>query len=126
VTAMVRAQNDGRLADLVIICTAAPSAFAQALASIDRGGTILFFAPTPPGFELPLRVADIWRNGITLLPSYGASPLDIVTAIDLIRNHRIPVLDMITHRLGLVQAALAFQLVAEAKESLKVIIYPNE
>jgi L-iditol 2-dehydrogenase len=33
---------------------------------------------------------------------------------------------MITHRLGLAETFKGFQLVAEAKESIKVIIYPQK
>jgi L-iditol 2-dehydrogenase len=118
--------NDGRLADLVIICTGALPAFTQALKSVDRGGTVLFFAPTDPGVHLPIPVNEFWRNGITLLPSYGASPLDCTQAIELIRSGRVPVKLMITHRLSLEETALGFKLVAEAKESIKVIIEPHK
>jgi L-iditol 2-dehydrogenase len=121
----LREINDNRLADLVIICTGAFPAFTQALRSVDRGGTVLFFAPTAPGVELPIPVNDFWRNGIKLMPSYGNSPLDATVAIELIRAGRVPVHKMITHRLGLEEAALGFQLVAEAKESIKVIIEPH-
>jgi L-iditol 2-dehydrogenase len=117
--------NDGKLADLVIICTGALPAFTQALQCVDRGGTVLFFAPTDPGVELPVPVNDFWRNGITLLPSYGASPLDCTQAIELIRSGRVPVRKMITHRLSLAETALGFKLVAEASESIKVIIEPH-
>jgi L-iditol 2-dehydrogenase len=121
----LREANDGRLAELVIICTGALSAFTQALQSVDRGGTVLFFAPTDPGVELSVPVNEFWRNGITLLPSYGASPLDCTQAIELIRSRRVPVRQMITHRLSLEETALGFKLVAEAKESIKVIIEPH-
>jgi L-iditol 2-dehydrogenase len=121
----LREANDGRLAELVIICTGALSAFTQALQSVDRGGTVLFFAPTDPDVELPIPVNEFWRNGITLLPSYGASPLDCTQAIELIRSRRVPVRQMITHRLSLEETALGFKLVAEAKESIKVIIEPH-
>lgn len=121
----LRAVNDGRLADLVIICAGVLSAFNQALKSVDRGGTVLFFAPTDPGVELPVPVNDFWRNGITLLPSYGASPLDCTQAIELIRSGRVPVQKMITHRLSLEETELGFRLVEEAKESIKVIIEPH-
>jgi L-iditol 2-dehydrogenase len=117
--------NDGRLADLVIICTGALPAFTQALQCVDRGGTVLFFAPTDSGVELSVPVNDFWRNGITLLPSYGASPLDCTQAIELIRSGRVPVRKMITHRLSLAETALGFKLVAEASESIKVIIKPH-
>jgi L-iditol 2-dehydrogenase len=109
----------------VIVCTGAFPAFLQALQSVDRGGTVLFFAPTGPGVDLPVPVNDFWRNGITLMPSYGNSPLDAIVAIELIRARRVPVCEMITHRLSLAETGLGFQLVAEAGESIKVIIEPH-
>ncbi len=121
----LRQANEGRLADLVIVCTGAFPAFQQALQSVDRGGTVLFFAPTEPSVDLPVPVNDFWRNGITLMPSYGNSPLDAVVAIELIRARRVPVAEMITHRLSLAETGLGFQLVAEAGESIKVIIEPQ-
>jgi L-iditol 2-dehydrogenase len=125
VPSRLREANDSRLANLVIICTGALSAFHQALRLVDRGGTVLFFAPTDPGVELPVPVNEFWRNGITLLPSYGASPLDCIQAIALIRSGRVPVSKMITHRLRLAETASGFKLVAEAKECIKVIIEPH-
>jgi len=124
VPARLRQANEGRLADLVIVCTGAFPAFIQALQSVDRGGTVLFFAPTEPGVDLPVPVNDFWRNSITLMPSYGNSPLDAVVAIELIRARRVPVREMITHRLSLAETGLGFQLVAEPGESIKVIIEP--
>ena len=121
----VRQVNDGRLADLVIVCTGAFPAFEQALQAVDRGGTVLFFAPTEPGVSLPIPVNDFWRNGITLLPSYGGSPLDITIAIDLLRARRVPVQEMITHHVGLAEAARGFQTVAQGDKSIKVIIEPQ-
>jgi L-iditol 2-dehydrogenase len=117
--------NDGKLADLVIVCTGAMSAFKQALKSVDRGGTVLFFAATGPNEELPVPVNEFWRNSITLLPSYGNSPADAVKAIALIRSGRVPVNRLITHRLSLAETGKGFELVAEAGESIKVIIEPQ-
>jgi L-iditol 2-dehydrogenase len=125
VSARLRQANDDRLADLVIVCTGAFSAFCQALQSVDRGGTVLFFAPTEPGMALPVPVNEFWRNGITLMTSYGGTPLDIGVATDLIRAQRVPVHKMITHRLGLAETGLGFRLVAEGRESIKVIIEPQ-
>jgi L-iditol 2-dehydrogenase len=126
IPARVREANGGRLVDLVIICVGIVSVFSDALRCVDRGGTVLFFAPTDPGVELPVPVNDFWRNGIMLLPSYGAAPLDCVQAIELIRSRRVPVAEMITHRLPLEETALGFGLVAEAKECIKVIIEPHK
>ena len=117
---------DGRLADLVIVCSGATSAIRQALESVERGGTILFFAPTAPGVSIPISVNDLfWRHEITLTSSYGGSPADYAAALDLIGAGRIRVREMITHRLGLAQTGLGFQLVARAQDSLKVIIEPQ-
>jgi len=125
VPARVRALNDNRPADLVIVCTGALSAFKQALQSVDRGGTVLCFATTDPGVELPIPLNDFWRNGITVLPSYANSPYDAQVAIQLLRARRLPAQDMITHRLGLAETGLGFKLMTSGKDSLKVIIEPQ-
>ena len=124
--ASLRQAADGRLADLVVICSGATSAINQALESVERGGTVLFFAPTEPGVSIPISVNDLfWRNEITLTSSYGGSPADYATALELIQSGRIRVKEMITHRLGLAETGLGFQLVAQARDSLKVIIEPQ-
>jgi len=118
--------NDGHLADLVIVCTGATSAINQALQSVERGGTVLFFAPTNPGVTIPISVNDFFfRNDITLTTSYAGSPADYSTALELIRARRVQVREMITHRLSLAETGLGFQLVAKAKNSIKVIINPQ-
>lgn len=125
IPARVRQINNGRLADLVIVCTGVLSAFAQALKSVDRGGTILCFATTEPGVDLPVPINDFWRNEIKMMPSYGNSPLDATVAIELIRSGRVPVKKMITHRFPLEKTGIGFQLVAEGRDSLKIIIEPQ-
>ena len=125
VPGLLRQFNNNCLADLVIVCAGALSAFEQALRCVDRGGTVLFFAPLQPGINLSVPVNDFWRNGITLMPSYGNSPDDAIAAIELIRLRRVPVRKMITHRLPLEKTALGFKLTSEAKRCIKVIIKPH-
>lgn len=122
----VRQVNNNRLADLVVVCTGALSAFKQALKSVDRGGTVLCFATTEPHEEIPVPMNEFWRNEIKLMPSYGCAPLDAAVAIELIRNRRVPVKQLTTHRLSLEETALGFRLVSEAKECIKVIIEPHK
>ncbi len=118
--------NNGRLADVVIICTGAMPAITQALASVERGGTILFFASPEPGVTVPLPVFDLWKNEVSIVNSYGASPLDITHAIEMINAGRVEVTDMITHRFGLADTGEGFKLVAGAGESMKVIVEPQK
>lgn len=117
--------NKGWLADLVIVCAGTISAYIQALQSVDRGGIVLCFAPLEPGLNFVFPFFDFWNDGITLLSTYGGSPFDIMTAIELIRTHRLPLREMVTHRLPLAETGYGFRLVTEAKESIKVIIEPH-
>ena len=122
----LRKINNGKLADLVIVCTGAFSAFKQALQCVDRGGTVLFFAATDPGVELPVPVNEFWRKEIKLMTSYGSAPPDNAKALELIHKGHIPVRKLITHRISLKEAGTGFRLVAEAGESMKVIIEPHK
>jgi len=122
----IREANGGRPADLVIVCAGALAPFKQALASVDRGGTILAFATTDPGVELPVPLNDFWRNDITLKPSYGNSPLDAKVALELIAARRVPVAEMITHRLPLDRTPEGFRLMSTpGGDQLKVVIVPD-
>ncbi len=120
----VRDGTDGHLADLVVTCTGAPKAIAQGLACVDRGGTILLFAPTEPTAKIEIPFNALWRDEITTVASYGGSPQDIRAAITLLAERKIAVADLITHVLPLEEAAKGFHLVAQAKDSLKVVLRP--
>ena len=127
VPARLREANNGRLADLVIVCTGALPALQQALESVERGGTVLFFAPTAPGVSLPVPINDVFfRNDVTLTTTYAGAPADLATAMDMIASGRVQVGEMISHRLGLAEAGLGFKLTADAGDSLKVIIQPQK
>ena len=112
----------------MIACTGAASAIKQALNSVERGGTVLFFAPTGPGVTIPISINDIfWRNDITLTTSYAGSPADHAVALEMIRAGALRVKEMITHRLSLAETGLGFRMVTHPQEynSIKVIIQPQ-
>src|SRR2546428_21560 len=124
VPARAREANGGDPADLVVTCTGAPKAIAQGLASVDRGGTVLFFAPIDPMAKVNIPFNELWREEITLTSSYGGSPRDIRESVNLLREKRLIVTDLITHVLPLGKAAEGFRLVAEAHDSIKVVLRP--
>lgn len=117
--------NDGRLAEIVIVATGSKVALEQAFQAVDRGGAILFFAPTDPGIKIDMPFNDLWRKEIAMTSSYAGSPRDILAAIELISSGRIDVDAMITHRLPLAETQKGFGLVAEAGASIKVVIKPQ-
>ena len=127
VPTLFKERNQGRGADLVIVCTSAKPAFEQAFAAVAKGGTILFFAPTLAGVELPISINNIfWRRDVTFATTYAGSPADCATALELITYGRVEVAAMISHRLPLAEAELGFKLTAGAEDSLKIIIRPQE
>ena len=125
VVGAVRKATGGRLADVVVTSAGAPAALKQALACVEPGGTILWFAPSGPDVELALPFNACWRNEVTLTSSYAASPRDLAEALALLTTGRVRVADLVTHQLPLAEAQRAFTLVAEAREGLKVVLLPG-
>jgi L-iditol 2-dehydrogenase len=107
-------------ADRIIVCTGSYQAVKQAFKCIDRKGIILFFAIPDKNIEIPN--VDFWRNEITLTSSYGAASVDLKETIDLIKNNKINIKNMITHKLPLEKIQEGFKIAVDAKESLKVIL----
>lgn len=121
----LRSNNDGRLADLVVVCTGVEAALKQALDLVEKGGIILFFAPSDPDFKLEIDFNDFWWSGVSIVTSYAASPKDLELALKLIEKKSVNVNDMITHRFPLSNIQEGFKIVEYSKENLKVIILPN-
>ncbi len=119
--------NGGRTAELVVACAGALSAFQQAMELVDRGGTVLCFATANPGQDLHVPINDFCRNEITLMPSYGKAPLVAVAARALIRSKRVPVAELVSHRIPLSRIQEGFAMTASGRDahgnpSLKVLV----
>lgn len=122
----VKKHNDGKLADLVILCAGVPSAVKQALQSVEAGGTILFFAPPQPNVEIPFPLFELWNKQIKMVSTYAGVKKDIDEAIKLLKSKKVEVTDMITHRLPLEETAKGFKLASQAQKSIKIIIEPHK
>jgi L-iditol 2-dehydrogenase len=118
--------ENGKKADVVFLCASADSAVEQAWQCVDKGGVIVLFAVPAPDKKVVVPVNDFWMKEITILTSYYCGPPDIIEAMKLIEWHNITVDDLITHRLPLTDIVKGFQLVTDGRESIKVIIKPNE
>jgi L-iditol 2-dehydrogenase len=126
ISEQIKKHNNGKLADLVILCAGVPSAVKQSLDSVAAGGTILLFAPTKPNVEIPFPLFDLWNKQIKMVSTYAGAPVDIKEAIDLIQSKKVKVTDLITHRFPLMEASRGFKLVEQAKNSIKIIIEPQK
>lgn len=120
---VIDGKNDYELrADRVVIATGAMQAVKQAFRCIDKKGVILLFAIPSQNIEVP--TVDFWRNELSLISSYGAADDDLEEALALIKNKRVNIEAMITHKLPLEKIQEGFRIVSEAKESLKVVLKP--
>ncbi len=123
----IRELNDGLLADQVIICRG--KFIPQGMSASEMGGTVLFFAGAKEGQTIPQTVNEIfWRTEITLTSAYAGSPSDCINALKLIRDERVNVKDMITHRFPLAEAGKGFMMVSRPweQDSIKVIVEPQK
>lgn len=107
-------------ADRIIMCTGAMPAFEAAFRYIDKKGIIMLFAI--PNRNISIPVEAFWRNELGIVSSYGAAPVDLEEALELIKNKKINVGDMITDRVKLEDIQKGFKIAGQAKDSLKVII----
>lgn len=126
VSKKIKMNNDGRLADFVILCAGVPSAVKQAIDCVEPGGTILWFAPTKPGINVVFPFFDIWNKQIKMYSTYAGAGKDIVDAIELIKSNVVTVTDMITHKLPMDKIPEGFKIAADASKSIKIIIEPNK
>jgi L-iditol 2-dehydrogenase len=117
--------ENGKKADVVILCTSAMTAVEQVWKCVDKGGSVVFFAVPGPDKQVTVPINHFWTREIRILTSYYCGPPDIVDSINLIETASIIVDDMITHQLPLKDIATGFQLVMDGQESVKVIIKPN-
>ena len=121
-----RKANDGRLADLVIVCF--DGFIPLALRSVERGGTVLLFGGAPEGATLPATINDLfWRTEITLTGTYAGAPHDCDTALRLIRAGSVPVEKTVTHVLPLEEGPAGFRAVCDPvrHDCIKVIVTPH-
>ncbi|KAF0158814.1 MAG: alcohol dehydrogenase [Syntrophaceae bacterium] len=118
--------ENGKKADIVFLCASADSAVEQAWRCVDKGGVIVLFAVPGPDKKVVVPINDFWMKEITIITSYYCGPPDINEAMRLIESDEIVVDDLITHRFALTDIVKGFRLVSQGRESIKVIIKPNE
>ncbi|MHA1569344.1 MAG: zinc-binding dehydrogenase [Alphaproteobacteria bacterium] len=118
----VREATDGQMADLVI---AGPPDVAALTTGIDcaaPAGVVLMFSPVAPGQTYAGDPNRFYFDEIRLLPSYSCGPDDTREALGLLSTGLVDLDAFITHRFPLDRAAEAYNLVAAAGDSAKVLV----
>jgi len=118
----VRAETDGRGADLVIVTAPNAEAYVDALRICRKGGTVCVFAPTSPNDKIEISPNMLFFNEIRIVPSYSTSHVETRMALQLILKGVIDAKKLITHRFLLERIAEAFKTAKESKECLKIVV----
>ncbi|HDI12343.1 MAG TPA: sorbitol dehydrogenase [Candidatus Bathyarchaeota archaeon] len=118
----VRAETDGRGADLVVVTAPSVGAYMEALRVCRKGGTVCVFAPTSPNDKIEVSPNRLFFNELKIVPSYSTSHVETRMALQLILQGVIDAKKLITHRFSLERIAEAFKAAKESKECLKIVI----
>jgi L-iditol 2-dehydrogenase len=124
VLATLKALNDGRKADVVIVTAGSIKAMEHSLALADGGATVLLFGISAPAATLPVSPYQLLFSELTLVGTYSSSHIETRQALKLIQAGRIEVESLITHRFKLAEVDRAIHLAAEHGESMKILITP--
>jgi len=88
------------------------------------GGTVLLFGVPPAGKSIRLEPFAFFHKGLTILSSY-TSLRNFSQAVSLIASGRLPVADLVTHRLPLERFAEGIEAIKAGTEVMKVMMLPN-
>jgi len=122
VPARLRAETQGRGADLAIVASGSKAAIMQALGSIRRGGRVCLFGVPSRGSVLGYDISELYNAGQQIVTSYGADEADTKAALEFISsNPRIE--RLVTHRFPLSDFDRAVE-AAAGGEAMKVLLTP--
>ena len=97
----------------------------RSLAFVRHGGKVLLFGVPPVGEKMELEAFPIFRKGLTILSSF-TSVRDSYQALDLLKQGRISLDGLISHKLPLAEFQQGIERIEQGVENVrKVIILPN-
>lgn len=118
--------NDGRGADAVFVAAPTIQAWESGLELCEKGGQLHLGAPPPPGTAWTIDSNALYFSEVQINSTYSAHHVDTQSVLDMLAAGRIDAEALITHRFGLHSVGAAIQLLLEADQSLKSVIYPTK
>jgi L-iditol 2-dehydrogenase len=119
---LVRRATDGRGVDLAVAASGHPSVARTAVEEVRRGGTVNLFGLPEAGSRLDVDLQQLYLRGVRVLPSYATTEREIRDVHDLVVAGRLPVADLVSHRVPLERIDEAFRLAGRPDEALKVVV----
>jgi len=116
----LKAETQGRGADLAIVASGSKAAIMQALGSIRRGGRVCLFGVPPKGTVLGYDISELYNSGQQIVTSYGANDVDTKAALGIIASNP-DFARLVTHRFPLSRFDEAVA-AATGGEAMKVVV----
>ena len=122
--ASLRAAAGGGGVDVAVDATGLPDVWEQAVASVGRGGTVVFFGGCAPGTTVTLDTRRVHYEELALVGAFHHTPALIREAVALLESEALVPDGLLTHTMGLADVPKALGLM-ERGQALKVLIEPN-
>ncbi|NPA79868.1 MAG: alcohol dehydrogenase catalytic domain-containing protein [Thermotogae bacterium] len=116
---------EGRRFRKVFVNPGTPSAVLSGLDFVKPGGSVILFAPLPPGRNVPLDFNRLYFDEITLIPSYSAGPDDTRLALRIISEGSVRPSKFVSARVPLSEISRGFDL-ARHPDVIKVMVRISE
>lgn len=112
----------GKGADIVIVCPNSLRAMDSGIQCAAPGGAVVFFTPAKPGGKLTIDPNYLYFRDINIVTSYSCGPDDTRNSLELIQSGIVTAHMLVTHRFNIEDTESAYRIVAQAWDSLKVLI----
>jgi L-iditol 2-dehydrogenase len=120
---LLRDATGGRGVDVAVDATGRAEVWEQAVASVGRGGTVVFFGGCAPGTTVTLDTRRVHYEELALVGAFHHTPALIRQAVALLESEALVPDGLLTHTMGLAQVPEALGLM-ERGQALKVLIEP--
>jgi L-iditol 2-dehydrogenase len=121
--ASLHAAAGGGGVDVAVDATGLPDVWEQAVASVGRGGTVVFFGGCAPGTTVTLDTRRVHYEELALVGAFHHTPALIREAVALLESEALVPDGLLTHTMGLADVPKALGLM-ERGQALKVLIEP--
>jgi L-iditol 2-dehydrogenase len=122
----ILSKTENRGVDVAVVATGNLDAIAQSMDLVRKGGMVVLFGVPSKDAKMQVDMSKIYSKEITIMPSYAASENDTKTAFDLIRERRIDIKSLVTHRFDLSESAKALEYAHQGNDSMKIIVTNSE
>ena len=119
----VRAETDGRGADLAVVASGSKEAILQGLRSVRKGGRVCLFGIPYKGSVLDYDISSLYNSEQSVITSYGATEEDTREALQVLSGRGREFAGLVTHKFPLSRFDAALE-AASAARAMKVVLTP--